>query len=141
MIIIRRAGAYLVDVFIGVTPWLIYGYFFGERLPGEGGGFRFPIRHAGILGVWAFFLPYCLYMIFAEYFTGRSVGKWIFGLRVTRGDGRKISLGDLIKRHLPDIVELILIPVIAVVCVCVDKCQRRIGDLWAGTLVVDAKGR
>lgn len=89
-----------------------------------------------------------------EEWRGASVGKKLMGLKVLTAGGQDIDLTVSVKRNLPFVVGPILMvipflgwiaaavlaPVIGLiesVLVLVDPAGRRLGDRFAGTVVVD----
>ncbi|WP_441245839.1 RDD family protein [Kitasatospora sp. McL0602] len=68
---------------------------------------------------------------------GRSLGKVAFGLRVVRSDGGPVRFRHSLVRGLVGFIELImLVGVPAVLTSLVSVQGRRLGDVFAGTLVV-----
>lgn len=68
---------------------------------------------------------------------GRSLGKPACGLRVVRDDGGPIRFRHALVRGAMEVVEILLMfGVVAVVASLVSARGRRLGDLFAGTLVV-----
>ncbi|WP_329495228.1 RDD family protein [Kitasatospora herbaricolor] len=68
---------------------------------------------------------------------GRSLGKLAFGLRVVRRDGGPVRFRHALVRGLIGFFEIVsLSGVPAVVCSLVSQDGRRLGDVFAGTLVV-----
>ena len=83
------------------------------------------------------FLIWLALIPITEGLTGRSIGKRIMKMRVVRLDFSDISLSNSLLRHLFDIFEFaFLFGVIAVVTAKSNKYYRRIGDLFALTMVV-----
>ncbi|MCQ0022960.1 RDD family protein, partial [Streptomyces somaliensis DSM 40738] len=68
---------------------------------------------------------------------GRSLGKMACGLRVVRDDGGPIRFRHALVRGLVGIVEILMsFGVIACIASLVSARGRRVGDVFAGTLVV-----
>ncbi|MFD7878423.1 RDD family protein [Streptomyces sp. NPDC059766] len=68
---------------------------------------------------------------------GRSLGKMAVGLRVVRDDGGPIRFRHALVRGAVGVVEILLtLGVVAVIASLVSARGRRIGDVFAGTLVV-----
>ncbi|MCP9987851.1 RDD family protein [Streptomyces sudanensis] len=68
---------------------------------------------------------------------GRSLGKMACGLRVVRDDGGPIRFRHALVRGLVGVVEILMsFGVIACVASLVSARGRRVGDVFAGTLVV-----
>ncbi|MFE7415186.1 RDD family protein [Streptomyces laurentii] len=68
---------------------------------------------------------------------GRSLGKLACGLRVVRDDGGPIRFRHALVRGAMGVVEILMTSgVVAVVASLVSERGRRLGDVFAGTLVV-----
>ncbi|GGJ24846.1 RDD family protein [Streptomyces brasiliensis] len=68
---------------------------------------------------------------------GRSLGKLTFGLRVVRDDGGPIRFRHALVRGAIGVVEILLtFGVVACIASLVSARGRRVGDVFAGTLVV-----
>ncbi|MET9965982.1 RDD family protein [Streptomyces sp. NPDC006356] len=68
---------------------------------------------------------------------GRSLGKLACGLRVVRDDGGPIRFRHALVRGLIGVIEILMtLGVIAVISSLVSARGRRLGDVFAGTLVV-----
>ncbi len=68
---------------------------------------------------------------------GRSLGKLACGLRVVRDDGGPIRFRHALVRGLIGVIEILMtFGVVAVVASLVSARGRRLGDVFAGTLVV-----
>lgn len=89
-----------------------------------------------------------------DFMNGRSIGKNVMGIRPVQLDGRAMDIGASVKRNIPfAIAPLIMIvpilgwivapfvglaiAVIELVLVLTDSEGRRMGDKFAGTMVVD----
>ncbi|MBP0455501.1 RDD family protein [Kitasatospora sp. RG8] len=89
-----------------------------------------------MLGLVVFFLVAVPVMV--ETFTrGRSLGKAALGLRVVRTDGGPVRFRHALVRGLVGFFELIVLSgVPATICSVVSADGKRLGDVFAGTLVV-----
>ncbi|MFD9793039.1 RDD family protein [Streptomyces sp. NPDC059070] len=68
---------------------------------------------------------------------GRSLGKLVCGLRVVRDDGGPIRFRHALVRGAMGVVEILLtFGVVACIASLVSERGRRVGDVFAGTLVV-----
>src|SRR6185503_17945393 len=77
------------------------------------------------------------YIFFEMLWNGQSPGKRWVGLRVIRGDGTPITLSESLIRNLARLVDFLPAAYgIGIVTMFIDKQSRRLGDLAAGTLVV-----
>jgi uncharacterized RDD family membrane protein YckC len=70
---------------------------------------------------------------------GRSLGKLALGLRVVGVDGSPERFRQALARALTGVVEIWMMPVVALVTALVDRDGRRVGDFVAGTLVVQER--
>jgi uncharacterized RDD family membrane protein YckC len=68
---------------------------------------------------------------------GRSLGKMAFGLRVVRDDGGPIRFRHALVRGAVGVVEILMtFGIVACIASLVSERGRRLGDVFAGTLVV-----
>jgi uncharacterized RDD family membrane protein YckC len=123
----RRVAAAIIDLLIvsaGAAAILVAG----DSLSGE----RQGALSAVILG-WA------LYYFFAlESGDGQTLGKKVMKLRVVRADGRPAGMGEIAVRTILRVIDNYLVGLI--VMLATGERRQRIGDLAAGTIVVDASG-
>ena len=121
----RRVAAAIIDLLIvgvGAVAILVAG----DSLSGD----RQSALTAVILG-WA------LYYFFAtESGGGQTLGKKVMKLRVVRADGRPAGMGEIAVRTVLRVVDNYLVGLI--VMLATGERRQRIGDLAAGTIVVDA---
>jgi uncharacterized RDD family membrane protein YckC len=72
---------------------------------------------------------------------GRSVGKIVMGLRVVSDDGGPERVRQVLFRALASVVEIwMLAGSPAVICSILSPKAKRIGDIFAGTVVVSERG-
>jgi uncharacterized RDD family membrane protein YckC len=72
---------------------------------------------------------------------GRSVGKIVMGLRVVSDDGGPERFRQVLFRALASVVEIwMLAGSPAVICSILSPKAKRIGDIFAGTVVVSERG-
>jgi uncharacterized RDD family membrane protein YckC len=77
------------------------------------------------------------YVFFEMLWNGQSPGKRWMGLRVIRTDGTPITLSEALIRNLVRIVDFLpAMYGVGIITMFIDKQSRRLGDLAAGTLVV-----
>jgi uncharacterized RDD family membrane protein YckC len=121
----RRILAALVDLAI-VSAGAGLILFAGDSLTGE---------RQGALG--AVILGWALYYFFAlESGDGQTVGKRLMKLRVVRANGAPAGMREVAVRTVLRVVDNYLIGLIAMLAT--GERRQRIGDLAAGTVVVDA---
>src|SRR5918999_4479947 len=123
----RRVAAGIGDLLI-VSVGAVAILVAGDSLSGE----RQSALSAVILG-WA------LYYFFAlESGDGQTVGKKLMKLRVVRADGRPAGMREIAVRTILRVIDNYLVGLI--VMLATGDRRQRIGDLAAGTIVVDASG-
>ena len=72
---------------------------------------------------------------------GRSVGKIVMGLRVVSDDGGPERFRQALFRALAAVVEIwMLLGSPAVICSVLSPKAKRVGDIFAGTVVVSERG-
>ena len=124
----RRVAAALVDLVI-VAAGAAVVLLAGNALTGD----RSEVR--GALGF--VIIGWALYYFFAtESGGGQTFGKKLMKLRVVRADGRPAGMGEIAVRTILRVVDNYLIGLI--VMLATGERRQRIGDLAAGTIVVDA---
>ena len=112
-----------------------------------------PSEFFGEMPKWTIaILIIALFLIFAGYFiafewlwNGQTPGKRLMKLRVIREDGRPITLWEAIARNLLRIVDAVpgfVLPVYSVglIVIFVSSRDQRLGDMFAGTVVVRERG-
>jgi uncharacterized RDD family membrane protein YckC len=123
----RRVAAAIVDLLI-VSFGAVVILVAGDSLSGE----RQGALSAVILG-WA------LYYFFAlESGEGQTVGKKLMKIRVVLADGRPAGMREVAVRTVLRVIDNYLVGLI--VMLATGDRRQRIGDLAAGTIVVDASG-
>lgn len=134
----KRILAYILDLifiilwFIGwIWIFSIIGHFtFDTFLDGE-----LTVIFIFVL----FFFPFLFYDFLFELFNnGQSPGKMIMKIRVINIDGTTPSVGSYLIRWLFRLVDFTLTShFLGVIMVAVTKKSQRLGDLLAGTTVID----
>src|ERR1700739_3650985 len=72
---------------------------------------------------------------------GRSVGKMVMGLRVVSDDGGPERFRQALFRALASVVEIwMLLGSPAVICSMLSPKAKRVGDIFAGTVVISERG-
>ena len=127
---LRRCFAYAIDLFILCATLMVYISFNGT--PNESGTGYTPtnLELFGIVAGWY------AYFLFLETSFNTTIGKLIFKLRVVKLNGSKPSFFDILKRRSFDILELIMVSILAPIMVLATNKEQRLGDLIASTTVV-----
>lgn len=149
----RRLPAYVVDVVvryaimlcIAISLWLMIGLLAIEIL----GAFA-----VGTILVCYFLISWFYGASMETYFNGRTVGKWMFGIRVIDVDGCPITGRRAIIRNLlrladlapmaalpqlaMDVPPVFFIPtgMVGLISVICTRRMQRLGDIAAGTMVI-----
>jgi uncharacterized RDD family membrane protein YckC len=126
----RRVLAAIVDLLI-VTAGALVVLYAGDSLTGG----RQGALTAVILG-WALYYHFAL-----ESGAGQTVGKRLMKLRVVCADGRPAGMREIAVRTVLRVIDGIGVYIVGLIVMLVTGQRRqRIGDLAAGTIVVDASG-
>lgn len=80
-------------------------------------------------------LVYLTYTAVAEMLFARTLGKWLFGLRVANLDGTRATRRAILLRNVMRLVDLTL-ALFPLIMIFLSPLRQRIGDVAAGTLVV-----
>jgi len=75
-----------------------------------------------------------IYFPFIEFWTGATLGKWLFGLKVISTDRSQLQIHQNISRHVLDLPDLFYFGFAFLAHPRSQKLQR-LGDKWAGTMV------
>lgn len=82
-------------------------------------------------------LPVIFYHPILEFFfNGASLGKKLKKLRVVHVDGSSPTLGSYLMRWMMYLLECMMMPGIALLCIIFSKKGQRLGDMMAGTIVI-----
>ncbi|MFP9099324.1 RDD family protein [Flavobacterium sp. RHBU_24] len=86
-------------------------------------------------------LPMLFYALLCETFLdGQTIGKMVMKIKVIKIDGYQSSFGDYLIRWIFRIVEVTPpMSIIGLIAMIVNKDDRRLGDLAAGTAVISLK--
>jgi uncharacterized RDD family membrane protein YckC len=81
-------------------------------------------------------------LVFETATRGRSVGKIVMGLRVVSDDGSPERFRQALFRALASLVEIwMLLGSPAVICSLISAKAKRLGDVFAGTVVISERGQ
>ena len=74
------------------------------------------------------------YLVLTEYFMGRTVGKWLLGLRLITDTGQSPGFWSIFLRNILILADQFFL--IGLIFMWLHGKEQRIGDLAAGTLVI-----
>ena len=128
-----RCGALLVD-YIVVVSLVAFATLLARAFgDGRSGGFLLTVGYLTALGV-AF-----LNLVVVAGFSGRTLGKWVAGLRIERRDGVPLSFGRALLRHLVGYPLTILTLGLGFLLAAFNSEGRALHDLLAGTVLVRSR--
>lgn len=131
----RAAGA-LIDIFV-----MFIGYLLGVLLWAATLSDFDPAFTGAVLLIFTVLVLVGYPVIFETATRGRSLGKMAMGLRVVSDDGGPERFRQALFRSLAGVVEIWMFfggP--AVICSLVSPRGKRIGDVFAGTVVITERG-
>ncbi len=125
--IMGRIVAQLIDFFI-ITAYIILMILLQSYVS----------IHDGILII--IMLPALLYSLIMEsLFQGQSVGKMILKIKVVKLDGTQAGLLSYFIRWIFRLIDITAYGTVAIISIAVSKKGQRLGDIAAGTIVVNLK--
>lgn len=124
-----RSIALLVDTFIQVV--ILLPVLFIALSDGVGG-----TGEAIVISLLVFVVLWLYYPAFEWLRRGQTPGKRSQGIRVVRTTGQPAGLAAVAVRNLVRIVEVFVLPFLALISIVVTRRSQRLGDLAAGTMVV-----
>lgn len=142
----RRAIAWVIDRLLMVI-YIFLGYRLLNSFFSGGWEARHPVIYL------LFWLPVLLYSLIMEItMNGQSVGKKLMSIKVITLEGGQPSLSQYLIRWLFRTVDLLwwasfIYPILSllafggIICIIVTPYSQRIGDLVAGTILIDLKAR
>jgi uncharacterized RDD family membrane protein YckC len=127
----RRVLAAIVDLAI-VAAGSVVILFAADALSSDTGDIRGALS-AVILG-WALYYYFAL-----ESGDGQTLGKKLMKLRVVRADGRRVGMNEIAVRTVLRVVDGIGLYIVGlIVMLATGQRRQRLGDMAAGTIIVDA---
>lgn len=129
----QRYIAYMIDLAIRMA------ILFGMMLVIPMLGIVLPGTATGILLVMIFLNTWGYYTISEGFFKGQSIGKHFCGLRVIRDGGYPITFWPALLRNLVRSADAIVFYGIGVTAMLLTRRFQRLGDLVAGTVVIQER--
>ena len=129
-----RCGALLIDYILlaGVMAFAtILARLFGDMRRGSS-----AVLTAGYIAVAA--VAFLNFIVVAS-FSGRTLGKWMAGLRIERRDGETLSIARALVRHVAGYALTALTLGLGFLIAAFDPKGRALHDLLAGTVVVRSR--
>jgi uncharacterized RDD family membrane protein YckC len=96
--------------------------------------------NAAILGTFAVInaIIWILYFSYFESTSGQTPGKRAMGIKVTKENGKKLTLGDALVRTILRIIDGLAFYILGLIIILVTEKKQRLGDILARTIVVKA---
>ncbi len=157
----KRMFAWLIDLLIILIYSYIMLFFVYDNVSGSLDDYDSKFRVETVLRLFTITIPIMLYhLLFEVFMNGKSPGKWFMGIQVMNKEGAAASFSQLVLRwilFLPNyfllavmyiymptyLLVLALILGIAalpdVISIAVSANSQRLGDLAAGTVLVDTR--
>jgi|GEM_PF-304302 len=126
----KRIAASFIDLGVLVIIILVNLLIFLKPLPNE----SITINPWIILSVALFWF---VYFIGFETLLGATPGHRLLNLKVLSLERKPIHFIQALKRHLLDLIDYYLFCVPSLISIVHTEKHQRIGDLWAGTMVID----
>src|SRR5690606_27983134 len=128
-LLLKRVAATFIDFILFFS---IYLYFNSVDETIIAGMYTYQVKFLISVVFWLFYFP------FLEWEYSATLGHKIMVLKVVSQDGNALTLKQVLKRRLADIIDLyIMYGFIAFSVAFYSKHNQRLGDLWAKTLVVN----
>ncbi len=130
---IYRAVASFIDIIALLIYLSIAGAILGDNV------FQMGQDGQAALSVFFIRLPWLLYSPIIEYFTnGRSLGKFIMGIRVVKANGETAGFREYFTRWIFRLIDIWIggLGFLALLLSGTTQKRQRLGDLMANTLVI-----
>lgn len=160
----KRMFAWLIDLLVVfIYSYVMLFFIYDNVIDGFHWRQQTEDKLSTLLSLFTVSIPVMLYHLICEIFmNGRSPGKWFLGIKVMNREGASATLSQLLLRWILCIPNYFLIIItwaynpsvllgivmilgIAalpdVICIAVSAKSQRLGDLAAGTVVVDTRYR
>ena len=130
-----RAAAALIDIAVMATSYGVLAAVWALTLPEWD-----PALSAAVLLIFMVLVLVGYPVVFETASRGRSLGKMALGLRVVSDDGGPERLRQAVFRALSSVIEIwMLTGGPAVICSMISPRGKRIGDVFAGTMVISER--
>lgn len=129
----QRYIAYMIDLVIRVV--MVFGMMIITPMV----GIVLPGTATGIMLVLLFLNTWGYYTICEGFFKGQSIGKHFCGLRVIRDEGYPITFWPALLRNLVRSADAIVFYGIGITSMLLTRRFQRLGDLVAGTVVIQER--
>lgn len=136
----ERIGAQIVDSVVMLALFLI-PFAFAAVAASPFRGFTSGDGIAAFLVLVGFVLPLLYWLLIEGYWTGYTVGKRMFGIKVVTETGEPVGYSESIVRNLLEIIDGFFYYVVGFIAIASTDKRQRIGDLVGNTVVVREEPR
>jgi uncharacterized RDD family membrane protein YckC len=129
----------VVASFIDVVALLIYMLIVSMFLSVSMWEYKMSMNTTAFITVFLFRLPWLLYSPVIEYLTnGRSLGKFIMGIRVVKANGETAGLREYFTRWIFRVIDIWVggFGFLAILLAGTTEKRQRLGDIMANTVVI-----
>jgi len=136
-----RIGAVILDTIVIVVIFVILAAIiavigYAAVTTGRGFGLLFGIPFIAAM----FLLPILYFTFFEAYMNGQTPGKMLVKIKVVKVTGEPIGFGESLIRNILRIIdELPFFYLLGFILIMTNDKKQRLGDMAAGTIVVNAK--
>ncbi|MDX9852965.1 MAG: RDD family protein [Tenuifilaceae bacterium] len=128
----KRILATLIDYAICYAFCYLYVIYIGDD-DGRGGKSVNGLLALVVLLIWF------AYFVIVEAMYGATLAHKVLGLKVLTLKRNEIEFKHAFKRRLLDIIDIYFYGIPALIAIKHSSTHQRLGDMWAGTIVVDTK--
>jgi uncharacterized RDD family membrane protein YckC len=135
----KRIVAAIIDIVLLALLFIVMGLLFGDTQSSSGDdGSSVEINLSGGPFIAYVVLSFAYYFVL-ELITGQTIGKKIMKLRVAMLNGSPLAAGPVAIRTVLRIIDgLPVLYLVGFISIVASKEKQRIGDMAAGTVVVEA---
>jgi len=134
----RRLAAGLIDAIPFLAPaYMFFRLYQFASAHADGAMVALPRNMEMQVLLWFFaaLLIYVIHTAVGESLTGRSIGKWLLGLRVVKLDGTHPDSSSILIRNFLRVVDVGILG-LPLLLIAYSPLHQRIGDVAAGTVVI-----
>lgn len=135
-----RIGAVILDTIVIVVIFFILAAIiavigYAAATTGRGFGLLFGIPFIAAM----FLLPILYFTFFEAYMNGQTPGKMLVKIKVVKVTGEPIGLGESFIRNILRLIDQLFFYLVGFILIMTNDKKQRLGDMAAGTIVVNAK--
>ena len=128
----KRIAATLIDYGLYFLLFVTYVKWFGHSDNIDG-------KIVDGLQALPIFIFWFFYFVCVEALLNATLGHFLLHLRVVSIDRKSIDFSQALRRHLLDPIDIVMYGIPAIIAIKNTSKRQRLGDMWAGTVVVDTK--